>query len=240
MRAKQYETANLPIPPAIRRRNIVASAIFCVFGVLVILANWKRDGSDNLGLIIWGGLIVLLGVVALVISIKRTHEPQLPPAGKAAKTDDDGREALRARKRDAAFFRSAITIAVLTLIIYAIVPLSNAFQDRIAVYPIVCHQWSSDSKVCLKERADKVTTFTVKVPQQLVVGITEDAAEPDRLFNCTVADIKNWSCALSDEKFAPRLIMRDGNLARDGLTWLQSGRRYTTRLKWWTTKLGED
>ena len=62
---KKYESVNVPISPIKRRRNIVIGAIYCAFGVAMILRTWETNNATggNFAVIGWLIPIILVGTI---------------------------------------------------------------------------------------------------------------------------------------------------------------------------------
>ena len=108
-------------------------------------------------------------------------------------------------------------IALLASGVYSYSPIVDRFENRVAVYPIYCAVKIPETGACADngERAASVTRYIVHVDQQVVVGITENTPAPEKLFNCIVGDMKNWSCSLEPAKDSIRAVMRGGVFSND-------------------------
>ena len=116
-------------------------------------------------------------------------------------------------------------------IVYFYDPIVDSLEKRVAVYPVYCAKKVLATHGCAEDdiRAAKVTKYIVHMDQQVVVGLTDGAPEPRKLFNCVVADSKNWSCTLDPDKDSTRAVMRDGEFFNNPPSpWLSDG-RYTSR-----------
>jgi len=107
-------------------------------------------------------------------------------------------------------------LVFLTAIIFGLAyfydPIVDRFEKRVAVYPVYCFDKILENGACPKgaEHAANVTKYIVHIEQQFVIRLTEGAPEPKKLFNCVVADVKNWSCTLDPDEDSTRAVMRDG------------------------------
>jgi hypothetical protein len=101
--------------------------------------------------------------------------------------------------------------------VYSYSPIVDRFENRVAVYPIYCAVKISEPGACADngERAANVTRYIAHIDQQDVVGVTENAPAPEKLFNCIVADVKNWVCTLEPAKDSTHAIMRKGIFSND-------------------------
>jgi hypothetical protein len=209
---KTYETERVPVARKTRFAHIIVSCVCIVGGLLLFLPTiFDTYGSDVAVPRVYGVLIGGLGIFFLIRSIRRTHEAVLTERGKAAKAVDDRIESARIAKRDAAFWTVAFWAVVIVGIIYAYDPIIDQFENRIAVYAIVCNASFSESGACRgRESAGNVTRYFVHVNEQTVVRLTEHATAPEKLFNCVVADRKNWKCSLGPDQGAVQATMRDG------------------------------
>jgi hypothetical protein len=234
---KQYESIEVPIPRSKRVGKIVFGAIYCGAGALSItvaaIGIAKLD-HDAIGPLVFGIVLLSLGAWYLVRAIRQTKEPQLTESGKAAKARDEAAEKEKAARRDAAFMGLVFWVAVVCLFIYGIGEVIDTLQSRIKVYPLDCVNWSEQTDSCEPNgwRVGNVTTYTVNIDQQLVIGITENSPRPVRLLNCVVADRRNWSCSGTSEGNPAHFTMRDGTFSVDsGADFYPSHTRYLSRLK---------
>lgn len=244
MSAVKFESESAPVPRAERLKLLAGALLVCALGIWLITLGgigMHRLDEGAMQLIFWGGLIAAIGIVVLGKAIKRTHKTQLTAAGWAAKEAYEARQQKRAAQRNADYTAKAFGVAILAFCIYWVSPVVDMFESKIAVYPISCTNWLAQYGACAADgwQAGNPTTFIVHVDQQLVVGVTEGALAPEKLFNCVVADRRNWSCNESPDKESTQYIMTSGTLSivPGPYSWpLQL--TYVSRFKWWTTKLG--
>jgi hypothetical protein len=217
---KTYECELVPVNPKTRVQNIIVSSICVIVGALLIIIGPSllvRPDPDNVAYQLWGFLVGGLGVYFLVRSIRRTQEPALTDRGKAAKAADQRIESAKQAKREAAFWTFTFWATVIAGMAYSFDPIADLFEGRIAVYPVYCAGKVYEAGECAKgdERAGNVTKYIVHVDQQIVVGLTENAITPQPLFNCVVADVRNWSCSINPEKDSIHALMHDGVFSYD-------------------------
>ena len=226
----RYESERIPISKANRGARLLVSLLSCAAGVaLVVQAMPEKDATDRFALFAWGLIVLSAGLVFLFLSITRKYESRLTAAGEAAKVADN-------RKRDAASVSWMLGVGGIAVALYSVGPIADSFQGRIKAYPVRCNQ---TAQPCPKgqEHAEVPISFIVHVDQQLVVSLAEDMTVPARLFNCVVADRRNWTCTLLPEKDSVRAVMRDGDFSYDAPDSLLNGLRFTSRFQWWLQKL---
>lgn len=239
---KTYESENVSISRATRLKHIAATGAVSVLGITILVVNAMAPPSDTkFASLFWGAVVTGLGLVFLVQSVKKTHERVPTAAGKAAIAVDAKITAQRAANRDAAVMKFVFWVAAIAGVIYSIDPIADLFANRITVYPVNCSTSVTETGKCANngERVDNVTKYIVHVDQQLVVGLTENARAPIKLFNCVVADTRNWSCTFDPEKASVRLVMHDGNFSYDPPSRL-AGTRFTSRWRYLWIKYTHD
>jgi hypothetical protein len=210
---KPYETERVPVARTTRIQHIVVSSICIIAGLAIFVLNASAPpGPDKFAPEFLGALLGGVGIFFLVYSIRKTHEPVLTESGRAAKAADDRIQSEKQAKREAAFWVFAFWAAVIAGIVYAYDPIVDQFEGRVAAYPIYCAVAVPETGACAKngERAANVTKYIVHVDQQIVVGLTEKTTSREKLFNCVVADMRNWSCSLEPDRDSIHAVMSDG------------------------------
>jgi hypothetical protein len=76
----------------------------------------------------------------------------------------------------------------------------------------------------------------VRKTHERVITAAGKAAMALKLYNCVVADVKNWSCSISSEKDAPRIGMRDGDFTYDPSAMYIPGLRFVSRREYLIVK----
>lgn len=235
---KSYETELVPIPAKTKWLYICLSTIGAAFGFGIFVNSVGTDSTDKAPGVIWGLIIAALGVFFLVQSIRKTHERVITEAGKAAIAVKAKADARARAENNAALMVFLFWVAVIAVGIYCIEPVMDMFGSRISAYPVICSTQVPGTDKCAAnaERAGNAIKYIVHVDQQLVVGLAENAAAPMKLYNCVVADVKNWSCAISAEKDATRIAMRDGDFTYDPTAMYVPGLRFVSRHEYLITK----
>ncbi len=224
-----HETEKVPVSKEKRQRQSLAAVALLGVGIWILVAGHNRfDG------LLWGIAVSVLGCVFLALALRK-HEYQLTAASKVAIAAHNE----RSRKRDAEIMSWVFWIGLIAFAIYCVDPIADAFQSRVKAYPVRCDKWSYGATTCEGgvEHAESPTTYMVHVEQQLVVSLSEEAAEPKRLFNCVVADRQNWTCTIDPEKDSLHAVMHNGNFYFEPPNPYLAGLRYTSRFKWWVLKL---
>lgn len=227
---KTYETESVPISQKSKSVNIGIGITIIAVGALFFLQVFVVPAPEKSPFVFLGIFIGGFGVFSLVRSIRQTHERVITAAGKAA---------IAAEKRIAAQHNSELwgwlfIAAVIAGAAYFFEPIADLFEHRIAVYPVFCSTSLTSTGACANhgEHVGDVTKYIVHVDQQLVVGLRKSAASPLKLFNCVVADRKNWSCSLQPEKDSERVVMHDGDFSYDPPANLFGAEHFTSRWRY--------
>jgi hypothetical protein len=242
MSTKKYDSASVPITRATRWRRITNRALVCVIGVAIIYGALHGERTHNGDVLaIYALLALVVGILYLVRALRQTHELVLTEAGKAAKATDATTEARQFREGLQQLKAFTVVVLVFAGVIWFAKSIINVVQGRTTVYSVHCAKWVDTEGSCVSggEHTGEVTTFIVHVDQQLVVGLADDAPAPIRLFNCVVADTRNWSCFETAAAFSRQLVMRAGAFSYAQAPLFSSDLHYSSRLHWWLTKISQ-
>jgi hypothetical protein len=242
MPEKIYESEKVPIPWSKRRQEAVPGVICALIGLALFGISGSMDPDAKGFVVIWGSVLGGVGVFYLIYAVSKTHTTTLTARGLAEKAADEAEAERRRASQNAALNSCLGTIGLLACIIglaiYCYGPLSDQLNSRITVYPISCSNWSTTATdKCLSgEQVMAETTYTVRVDQQLVVGINADAKDPLKLYNCVVADSQNWSCAASPAPGSMMLKMHDGKFSFDPVESGLESYHFTSRFRYFVEK----
>ena len=235
---KSYETEPVPLPRKTKALYIGLSAALAALGTALFVNGQTGDQFEKAAELIWGFILAGGGLFLLVQSIRKTHHRVITAAGQAARTADAKIAVRRRAQRNADLLGWAFIAAVIAVALYCFEPIADLFAGRIAAYPVYCSTTRTDTGGCANdgERVHNVTKYIVHVDQQFVVALTEKVATPMKLYNCVVADKKNWTCTMQPEIDSERLVMHDGEFNYDPPEMWIGAEHFTSRLEYLLTK----
>jgi hypothetical protein len=237
---KQYESTQVAVPRRKRIAKIAFALLFCVYGPVLLVGSLLHKTDDSGVVATIGAAILAIGLVAL-IRFKATHEPQLTEKGNALKAADDAARSRRTKELEDLFRSLAGIVLVIFAVVYFAPTVLDALASDVRMYPIQCASWDSTNNKCAanKWEARGVRLFAVHSSQQIVIAsYPDDDLPPTRYYNCAVVDRLNWACTMAAETDSGRVTMSHGVFKDQSED--DPSTRYTSRWRWWTTKLSSD